>query len=76
MHEILRCSIYSTIVAVGEEHFYDAGGAWPCGAVIRRWVAVRVDLYDPFASFEEYEDAQTQESASISAASPVSLAVT
>ncbi len=79
MHEILRCSTCRAIVPVGEEHFYDAGGEWPCptcGAIIRRWVPVRVDLEDPFADFFAGEDAQTQESASISAANSVSLAVT
>lgn len=79
MHDILRCSTCRAIVPVGEEHFYDAGGAWPCptcGAVIRHWVAVQVDLYDPFVCFRKKEPAQTQESASISAASPVSLTVT
>ena len=43
MHEILRCSTCRAIVPVGEEHFYDAGGDWPCptcGAIIRRCFSV------------------------------------
>ena len=83
MHEILRCSTCSTIVPVGEEHFYDAGAAWPCptcGAIIRRWLPVQVNLGDPFEDFSpslaREQNAQTQANASISEASQVSLAVT
>ena len=78
MHEILRCSTCDAIAAVGEEHFYDAGGAWPCPAcdtIIRDWVPVCVDLNDPFVGLSG-GDSQTQEKLSISVANAVSLAVT
>jgi len=78
MHEILRCSTCDAINAVGEEHFYDAGGAWPCpacGTIIRDWVPVCVDLNDPFVGLSE-SSSQTHEKHSISVANPVSFAVT
>ena len=77
MHEILRCSTCNAIAAVGKEHFYDAGRAWPCPAcdtVIRDWVPVSVDLNDPFVGAASIDN-QAHEKLSISAASAVSFAV-
>ena len=79
MHEILRCNTCNAIVSVGEEHFHDAGTAWPCptcGTVNREWVPVQVDLGDPFAPSTLATGAQTQENSSMAAAKAVSLAVT